>query len=194
MAQFRDRKTDIILIGSVCAGKSTQGKLLAESIDKKLVSLDAVGTKYYKMSGFKKSEYEKLKKDKGFLEAYRYWWPSLAYAAQKVLQDYSDCVIDFGAGHSHYEDKLLFENVKKALSEYSNVIFLLPSSNLEHSVSVIRARSIKNRGRDWRTGDYDFIEHWIKDGCNHNLATMKIYTEGKTPEETRDEILQNTKL
>ena len=32
--------------------------------------------------------------------------------------------------------------------------------------------------------------YWVKDDCNHRLATLTVYTEGKTPEETRDEILQ----
>jgi len=43
---------------------------------------------------------------------------------------------------------------------------------------------------DWVFNGYDFIEHWVKDDCNHNLATVTIYTDGKTPEETCEEILQ----
>ncbi len=186
-------KTGIIFIGPVCAGKSTQGKLVAKAIGKKSLSLDGVAKKYYEANGFGQSQFQKTIKENGFLEAYRQWQPSFAYAAQQVVKDYPDCVIDFGAGHSHYEDNSLFESVKEALSEYSNVIFLLPSPDLERSVSVIRERSIQQRGWNWIVDGYDFIEHWVKDDCNHRLAKMTIYTDGKTPKETRDEILQAIK-
>ena len=35
---------------------------------------------------------------------------------------------------------------------------------------------------------YDFVEHWVKDSCNHDLATLTVYTEGRTPQETCAEI------
>ena len=37
-------------------------------------------------------------------------------------------------------------------------------------------------------------KHWIEDDCNHRLLTMTIYTDSKTPEQTRDEILQTIEL
>ena len=183
------KNTNIIFIGPVGAGKSTQGQLVAKALNKQSISLDSVANKYYEASGFELSRFKKVKEQKGYLEAYRQWWPSLAYAAQKVLKDYSDCVIDFGAGHSHYEDNLLFEKIKGTLSNHENIILLLPSSDLERSVSLLRQNSIEKRKRDWIHDGYDFIEHWVKDDCNHTLSTVTIYTEGKSPEQTRDGIL-----
>ena len=187
-------KTGIIFIGSVCVGKSTQGKLIAEAIDKRSISLDDIANKYYESMGFKRSQFEKIKKQNGFMEAYRLLKPYEAYAAKQVLSDYPNCVIDFGAGHSYYEDKLAFESVKKAMSEYGNIIFLLPYPDLDRSVLVLRQRSIQQRGKNWIYDGYDFIEQWVKGNCNHHLATLTIYTEGKTPEETKDEILQKIEL
>lgn len=181
-------ETGIVFIGPVGAGKSTQCKLVAQALGKKSLSLDSVADKYYKENGFSLSEFQAMKKT-GFFQAYNQWWPSLAYAARKVVKDYPDYVIDFGAGHSHYQDSQLFESVKDALSLCLYVILLLPSSNLDYSVSVLRERSMKQRGRDWIYGDYDFIAHWVKDACNQSLATITIYTDGKSPEETRDEII-----
>lgn len=183
-------KTGVIIIGPVGAGKSTQGALVAKAMNKPSLSLDGVANSYYEANGFSMSCYQNAKKTHGLLEAYRQWWPSLAYAAQQVVKDYPDSVIDFGAGHSHYEDSHLFDAVKKALSDYAHVVLLLPSADLDHSVSVLRERCLQQRGRDWVHDGYDFIEHWVKDDCNHHLATLTVYTEGKTPEETRDEILQ----
>ena len=182
---------NIIIIGPVAAGKSTQGQLIAEALNKRSLSLDSVANDYYESNGFCPSQFQEAKKEKGYLEAYRLWWPSLAYAAQQVVKDYDDCVIDFGAGHSHYEDELLFEGVKEALVQSPNKILLLPAIDLDRSVSLLRQRSIEERKRDWIYDGYDFIEHWVKDDCNHLLSTKTFYTEGKTPEETRDEILES---
>ena len=182
-------KSNIILIGPVGVGKSTQGKLIAEALNKRSISLDGVANEYYEEYGFGSTEFQKVKEENCYLDAYRQWWPALAFAAQRVLNDYDNCVIDYGAGHSHYEDKNLFKDVLESLSHLTNVILLLPSSDLDKSVSIIRQRSIEQRKRDWIHDDYDFIEHWVKDDSNHLLSTTTIYTEGKTPEQTRNEIL-----
>lgn len=181
---------NIIVIGPVGAGKSTQGKLIARALNKQLISLDGVAEDYYKANGFSDTEFKKVKNEKGFLAAYRHWWPSLAYAAQQVVKDYSDCIIDFGAGHSHYEDEQLYKGVKEALAGCQDVILLLPTEDLDRSVSLLKERSIDQRDTDWVFNDYDFIEHWVKDDCNHDLATVTIFTDGKTPEQSSEEILK----
>jgi len=184
-----NRNSNIIFIGPVGSGKTTQGQLVAKALNMRSLSLDSIANKYYETNGFGPSQFQRLKKEEGYLEAYRQWWPSLAYAAQKVVEDYTDYIIDFGAGHSHYEDELLFANVKKSLSYSLKIILLLPTPDLDKSVSILRNRSIEQRKRDWIHDGYDFIEHWVKDDCNHILSTNTIYTNGKTPEETRDEIV-----
>ena len=184
----------IIIIGPVGVGKTTQGQLVAKVLNKRSLSLDSIATEYYKASGFSQSHFEEAKKEVGYLKAYQQWWPSLAYAAQKVVKDYPDCVIDFGAGHSHYEDELLFKKVKKTITLNSIIILLLPCADLERSVTLLRQRSIQERKRDWIHDGYDFIEHWVKDYCNHDLATATIFTEDKTAEQTRDDILKAINL
>lgn len=181
---------NIVIIGPVGAGKSTQGKLIAKALNRQSVSLDRIAEDYYKANGFGRSQFDKTKNEKGFLAAYRQWWPSLAFAAQQVVKDYTNCIIDFGAGHSHYEDKSLYTEVKESLAGCQHIILLLPTEDLDRSVSLIKDRSIDQRDMDWVFNGYDFIERWVKDDCNHALATVTIYTDGKTPEETCEEILK----
>lgn len=148
----------IIFIGSVGAGKSTQGKLVAEVVGKRSILLDDIMNRYFEVTGFNWSQFAEIKKSDGFLAAYQQLKPSEAYAARQVVKDYPNCVIDFGAGHSHYRDNSLFEGVKEAMSGCTNVILLLPSPNLDHSISVLRHRSNQQRGWNWIADGYDFIE------------------------------------
>ena len=68
-----------------------------------------------------------------------YWKPFEAQAVEPALTDYQG-VIDFGAGHSVYEDETLLARVQKALAPYPNVILLLPSPDLDESVAIVNAR------------------------------------------------------
>jgi hypothetical protein len=83
----------------------------------------------------------------------------------------------------------MFDRVKQAIAPCPNVILLLPSADLDQSVRLLRERCLSERGSDWIQDGYDFIEHWVKDSHNHDLATMTVFTEGKTPIETCGEII-----
>ena len=98
-------------------------------------------------------------------------------------------MLDLGAGHTHYEDPMMFDRVRLAISPCPNVILLLPSAVLERSVRILKDRCMSERGSDWVQDGYDFIAHWVKDSQNHSLATLTIFTEGKTPMETCAEII-----
>jgi len=135
-----------------------------------------------------------MEQEQGFLTAYRYWWPHYAYMVERLLADYPHGIIDLGGAHTHYEDDHLFERVQQALAPYANVILLLPSPDLDRSIHILRERSIQEQGWGWQLAEYDWMEHWVKDHCNHDLATLTVYTKGKTPQQTCDEILDHVKL
>ena len=185
----KERK-EIILIGPACVGKSTIAQLLSEVLKIPNIDLDHIAEKYYQENGFGSDKFSKVNQEFGFLTAYRQWWSSLAYAVERVIDEHHNCVISLGAGHSHYEDKALFNRVQNVLKPFTNVVLLLPSPNLDLSVQILRERSLSQRGIHWKPKGYDFFEHWIKDECNHELSTLTIYTEGKSPEQTRDEIMK----
>jgi len=123
------------------AGKSTQGKLLAEALGLPQCSMDEVRWDYYREIGFNDEKQREIGEKEGFEGIYRYWKPFEAHAVERLLADYHDCVIDFGAGHSVFENGELFERVRKALEPYPNVVLRLPSPDLEQSIRVLHTRN-----------------------------------------------------
>lgn len=178
-----------ILIGPTGAGKSTVGLLLADRLNLPSVSLDGVAEIYYNECNFGIAVFQSLRVEQGFLKTHRQWEPVRVHATERVIAEYGRVVLDLGAGHTHYEDPILFERVRQAISPCLDVILLLPSADLDRSMRLLREQCLSERDTDWIHDGYDFIEHWVKDSCNHDLATLTIFTEGKTPIETCQEII-----
>lgn len=184
----------IILIGPMSAGKSTIAKLLAEKLNLPRYEVDENRWEYYNEIGYDKAVASQIaKSDQGMLGLLRYWKPFEAHSVERVLADHPNCVIDFGAGHSVYEDEELFNRVQRVLAPYPNVILLLPSPDLDESVEILNARFGQLLMEEIGEIDqalFGVNEHFVKNPSNHKLATMIIYTNGKTPDETCAEILQ----
>jgi hypothetical protein len=178
-----------ILIGPTGAGKSTVGLLLADRLNLPSVSMDGVAEPYYNECNFGIAVFQSLRAEQGFLKTHGQWEPVRVHAVERVIAEYGQVVLDLGAGHTHYEDPMLFDRVRRAIAPCPNVVLLLPSADLDRSVRLLKERCRLERGGDWVKDGYDFIEHWVKDNCNHDLATLTVLTEGKTPMETCEEIV-----
>lgn len=176
--------TDIILIGPIGAGKSTLGKLLSERLALPQCSMDDVRWDYYKEIGYDEN-IAKQKAEQNFWELYQYWKPFEAHAVERLLSERHNCVIDFGAGHSVYEDDYLFNHIRQLLAPYKNIVLLLPSPDLDESIELLNAQNEFLRNMKPNLND-----HFIKHHSNYDLAKFVVYTKGKTPEETCDEILR----
>jgi shikimate kinase len=173
---------EIILIGPSGAGKSTIGKLLARTLALPQCSMDDVRWDYYREIGYDEEKEREIRENEGIEAVLRYWKPYEVHAVERLLAEHHDCVIDFGAGHSVFEDDDLFARVQKALAPYPNVVLLLPSPDLDESVRVL-----VRRRPDLPPG---VNEHFVRHHCNHDLAKIVVYTEGQKPKETRDRILK----
>ena len=92
-----------------------------------------------------------------------------------------------------YEDAELFARVQKAMEPYENVVLLLPCPDLDKTLEILTARLVKllqDNGIEVDPDGLWIMEHFVKHPSNQKLAKFVIYTEGKTPEETCEEIVQ----
>ncbi len=177
--------TDIILIGPVRTGKSTLGRLLAEKLSLPQVSLDSVRQKYYREIGYDEDLARSIRRQGGFLTLYLYWNMYDAYAIERLLEEYHQCVFDFGAGNGISESREGFRRIQNALAPYANIFLILPSPDKEASLRILKERDAEPPS----DLTFDLNRHFLKNGAYFALAKHVMYTEGRSPEETRDEII-----
>ena len=182
--------SDIILLGPIGAGKSTLATLLAERLGVPRCGMDMERWPYMQEAGFDAAVADGIKKrDRHYGNVFAYWKRFEAHLVERLLAEHRGCVIDFGASQSVYEDAADFARVQNALADYANVVLVLPSPDPAESLRVLKARVW-----DGVAGGFDFQEHFVHHPSNRRLATLTVYTEGKTPEETCDEILRRLPL
>lgn len=184
-----------MLIGPFGSGKSTVGRLLAEHLGVPDVSMDG-HQNYYRELGFTGAEFNRLWQEESPHTADRWFHTFFPAAVERLLSEYHNCVFDLGAGHTVFEDDALFQRVKLALEPFRNVVLILPSPDLDESVRILREREAERKINPYflNSTEFDYFSHWVKSHCNFDLAKFTVYTEGKTPEETRDEVLDAIRL
>jgi hypothetical protein len=180
-----DSVSDIILIGPIHTGKSTLGKLLSEKLGLPQISLDALRWKYYREIGYDDKLAKALRQHGGFLALVLYWNLFDAYAIERVLAEHRHCTFDFGAGAGICESRESFARVQLALAPYRNVFLVLPSLDLEESLQILKSRDTHPPA----DLNFDFNRHFLEHQAYYELAKHTVFTKGRLPEETRDEIL-----
>ena len=137
----RDQEpSEIILIGPKLTGKTTIGCMLANALGLRQVSLDALQSKYFTKANYNRAQATAILEAEGIFGWLRYRQPYDADLIEGVLQDEHQCVIDFGGGHSVYEDETQFARVQTALAPYPNVFLILPSADEEESIQILKQR------------------------------------------------------
>jgi hypothetical protein len=121
--------SQVVLIGPMAAGKSSVATLLAERTGRRNVPLDMVRWAYYFKAGFDLAEQRRREHESGRLGRLAYWKPFEAHAVERVLADFPDAIIDFGAGHSVYDDEQLLARVQVALAPVPHVSCSSPRSD-----------------------------------------------------------------
>lgn len=169
---------DPILIGPIGAGKTTVAALLADRLGVPQVSMDLLRWDYYREIGYDETLAAQVEETEGFWGLYRYWKPFEAYAVERITADHKNCVFDFGAGHSVFEDRNLFHRVHRVLAPYANVCLLLPCPEISEALEILAARE-----ESLRTMRPNINEHFMRHHSNMDLAKHVIYTREMTPAE-----------
>jgi hypothetical protein len=122
-----------------------------------------------------------------------YWKPFEAHAVERALEEFNDCVMDFGAGHSVFEDEHLFQRVEKVLKPYKFVFLILPSPDLDRSVEIVNQRFSDLLVSEVGKIDSELLklnEFFVRHPSNAALAKKTFYTEGRSAKATVDDILE----
>lgn len=182
----------IILIGPMCAGKSTLAQGLSAKLGIPRHEMDELRWDYYAEMGYDPSQASDIARLHGTIGLLHFWKPYEAYAVERILEDHAEGVIDFGAGHSVYRDEDLFRRVQKALSGCAQVVLVLPCDDADESVRILNARFSEMLRSEDLPVEQDMLaenEHFVRHPSNGLLAKFTVYTFGKTPEEVCDEII-----
>ena len=178
-------KPEIILIGPIGSGKTTVAELLSIKTGLPRRSMDELRWKYYDEIGYDRDLARQKRTEEGFWGLYRYWKPFEAYAVERLLNSYHECIFDLGGGHSVYEDDKLFQQLYDLFSSYPHVVLLIPSPDKEASIRILNSRNDYDSD-----GQREVNEHFVRHHSNYDLAKHIVYTKDKEPDQICSEILQ----
>jgi len=177
--------SEIILIGPIGSGKTTIAELLYERTMLPHRSMDLLRWTYFEELGYDRHIASEKFAEGGFWNLYRYWKPFEAHAVKRILEDFKECIFDFGGSQTVYEDDGLFEQVRGLLEPYPHVVLLMPTPDQDESIHILHARNTYVSDDQWAVN-----EHFVRHHSNYDLAKHIVYTEGKMPEDTCAEVLQ----
>ena len=183
----------VILTGPMSAGKSTIAPLLAEALGLERVEMDTLRWAYYDEIGYDRVLESRIAQQEGWPGLLHYWKPFEAHAVERAVAEHRNCVLDFGASHSVYEDQELFQRVQRALAPFPYVILLLPSPDPGRSVQIMNERfsqQIEATGQEVNPELLEMNEFFCRHPSNRQLATRVVYTLDHTPEQTCGEIVR----
>jgi len=178
----------IILIGAQSVGKSTVGKLLSKKLNIPQVSMDNLRWKYYEEKGWSRQQDQHIDAKEGFVGVFRHWKQFDVHAVERILQEHQCGVIDFGAGHSVFDNADDLKRVSEILNPYANVVHLLPSPDMQESIAILNERRSKT------INGTELVEFLISHPSYEELASHVVYSEGKTTDESRDAVLDQLGL
>lgn len=172
---------NLILIGPQNVGKSTTAHWIARASRAPRLSLDDRNQAWYrdKQAAFK----EAMSIPPSDPNNNRLFKLAEAQGVQQCVGSTDRTVIDFGAGHSVYDHHDHFEMVQSALAAH-HVVLLLPSISLEISRLTLHERC----GHD--IAACELANFCLDNPSNRRLAQVVVYTNGKTPIEVANEVLE----
>ncbi|QJW37286.1 shikimate kinase [Cellulosimicrobium protaetiae] len=166
----------LVLLGPAATGKSTIGELVAGLLGAPFVDLDAVADRYYPEVGWSVDRLVERFAVVGRVAAEREWEPARAHAVERAVAEHPGAVLALGAGHASYTDPACRDRVRAALTPVPHVVLVLPGTDREDALTVLRARSVASKGTDWVRDGHDFLAEWFDDVGTRDLAHRTFVT------------------
>jgi hypothetical protein len=179
----------IVIIGPMAAGKSTVAGALSRRLQVPQVPLDAVRWYYHLKDGLRFSDQIDHAKEGGFAAVVRYWEPYSIAAVERVLTEFPDSIIDFGAGHAHFEDPDRVRRLEAALAPIENVILLMPSADVERTLALCTERDAERLGPQRDATRDPVNERYVRSECFRRVCKTTVFVEDMTIDETVDHIV-----
>lgn len=173
---------NIIIIGPIGVGKSTVAPEVARRTQKKHVNMDELRGQIYALTDFSGELAEKAYDQGGIIGWHDYQKPFELFAVKMLLKQHKNAVIEFGGGQSVYTDAAQADTFLSLIRDEPFVILMLPCEDSARSAKILgeRVRDI---------GEKILNDIFITSETSKNAAKYVVYTDGKTPQETIDEIV-----
>lgn len=165
----------ILLIGPMGTGKSTISKKLNEVTNMPRISLDD------------REQLQHFYKSRGTFTNFKDFEFYLTSSVLTSMQVPS--IIDFGAGHSIYENPIMFYEMQKLIGKFKNVELILPCENRDEALKIVNERLLSRNAKNQQDA-IDINKHFVESPCNYELATDIIYTQNMTQDEIANAILE----
>jgi shikimate kinase len=167
----------IVLIGPIGVGKSTVAPLVGDRLGRPTVEIDALRADVYGALGYDNPRADEILQRDGITGLTNYWKPFEVALVERAVTLQPDAVLDFGAGHSHFDDETFFIRASAALAAHY-VVLLLPSPDVFESEEILAARSPEQRREVTRQLNVDFV----RSRSNVALADRILVTGRRSPE------------
>lgn len=171
----------VILMGPIGAGKTTQSKLLAKKLDMPRCSYDEVKGKYWKKLGVNKETVDSIENEQGEYAMISYMNEFKSKTVESIIKDHPNHIIDLGGSAQTFDEPHQVEKVRSIFEPISNIFLLLPSTDLKTNINILPG--LKE--------NFPINAYLIIHPTNELLSKNTIYTLGKTPEETANEIISH---
>ncbi len=102
---------------------------------------------------------------------------------KSIIEDHPNHIIDLGGSAQTFDEPHQIERIKPIFESITNVFLLLPSADLKTNIKVLPG--LKE--------NFPINAYLIIHPTNELLSKKTIYTLGKTPEETANEIINQIK-
>jgi shikimate kinase len=177
--------THVVLIGPIGVGKSSVAPVVGRALGRPIIELDELRSDVYATLGYDNAKADELYRLGGIEGLMSYWKPFELELVEHAVALEPGAVLDFGAGHSHFDDEEQFRRASAALAGHY-VVLLLPSLDVEESERILDAR----QPSEHRAASRELNATFLSSRSNALLADRVLITGDRSPEDIATDLVQ----